>query len=242
MKLNNYPKVIFKTSTKEDENMSFLHGEIDDVIKNRKSFLQTCGLSLEDCVVMSVEHSDTIMIVTKKDRGRGTLSRENLLTAEALVTDEKNVILFLLTADCFPVAFFDPAQDVIALAHLGWKPTHIKLAQKIINVLVMKYKSDPKDIIVSFGPGIQKESYVLKEIAQMNSPEWKPYIQKQEDGSVSIDLVGYNNEQLLASGIIKENIETTKIDTATSEKYFSHYREVRTGEKTGRFATILTMK
>lgn len=41
--------------------------------------------------------------------------------ADALVTDRPGLVLGILTADCGPVLFADPASGVIGAAHAGWK-------------------------------------------------------------------------------------------------------------------------
>lgn len=222
--------------------MSFLHGTSEDVLRNRTHFLKKHGLALEDCIVMSVDHSNLIARATEQDRGRGAFSRENVREAEALITSTRNLVLLLLTADCFPVAFYDPVRHVIALAHLGWKPTNLRLAQKVVHEFETACGSDPNNLLIAFGPGILQESYIVNVATQTNSPEWRHYLQQTPDGKTAVDLVGYNIAQLLESGVPRENITVTDIDTAASAKHFSHYRETRTREQTGRLATILALR
>ena len=219
--------------------MSFKWGEIEEVIRNRKTFLEKNGFHLEDCVVMQVEHGEKIVIVDSSSKNTLT---EFAISADALITKEKNLTLFLLTADCLPITLYDPKNEVIALAHLGWKPTDLKLIVKVIEELKNKFGSDPIELIAHIGPGIHKESYIFKNLTQKNSPEWLPFLEDIPSGETKIDLVGYNRAQMLAAGLLEDNIFIDSADTAISDEYYSHYRSVRMGEKEGRFATVLTLK
>ena len=40
---------------------------------------------------------------------------------DALVTSDKSLILGITTADCLPIIFYDPKNQVIGIAHAGWK-------------------------------------------------------------------------------------------------------------------------
>ena len=188
---------------------------------------------------MQVEHGEKIVIVDSSSKNTLT---EFAISADALITKEKNLTLFLLTADCLPITLYDPKNEVIALAHLGWKPTDLKLIVKVIEELKNKFGSDPIELIAHIGPGIHKESYIFKNLTQKNSPEWLPFLEDIPSGETKIDLVGYNRAQMLAAGLPEDNISVDSADTAISDEYYSHYRSVRMGEKEGRFATVLTLK
>jgi hypothetical protein len=165
-----------------------------------------------------------------------------VVVVEALITDTEGIALFLMTADCLPISVYDPVKNVIALAHLGWKPTGLKLIQKVITTLQTSFGSNPKDILVNIGPCIHKDSYKLEVVEQKMLPEWQPYIEDLASGETTIDLIAFNRDQLIELGVQEENISIDPVDTVTSDDYFSHYRSVRTGELEGRFATVLALK
>lgn len=239
--INLQKNLVYTTSATVDKNLSIVWGDKEEVLENRKKFLEKQGISLKDCVIMQVEHEDKVIFANSSHTVKNT-SSEAVVVGEALITQEKNVILFLLTADCLPVSFYDPVQNVIALAHLGWKPTNLQLVKKVVKTLSEKYNSQPKDIIVLIGPSIRKESHIFKDPVQKSLPKWRPFLNDLPSGETAVDLLSYNTAQLVESGVLLENINTDPTNTATSPNYFSHYRSVRTGEPEGRFATILGMK
>lgn len=238
-KLEKFKKIkglVHGISTKADGNMSFNWGKKDAVIKNRKRFLKKLDISPDACVNMQLEHNINLKEVDKNFAGQGMFTTDGI-AVDVLVTREKNLFLFVLTADCLPIIFYDPKKQILALAHLGWKNTDKKFCEKIVKVF-QKYDSKPVNIIVGIGPGIHKESYVLDK-AQQNS--WGKYVKKLGQNRFQIDLIGYNKKQLLDPGIKKENIEISSIDTAKSKEFFSHYRTKKTKEHEARFATIIGM-
>jgi YfiH family protein len=237
-----FQNLIYTTSTAADDNLSFSWGKEEDVIKNRGEFLTKLGIKPEECVGMSLCHGDQVKVVGRAQCGTCMLGPESCLTADALVTKDTNVFLFLLTADCLPVAYYDQIQQVIALAHLSWINTGKNLAGKVVNVMNKQFNSRPVDIIVSIGPHIHKESYEHNHPEQKEDPNWQPFIEKLPNEQFLIDMLSYNRKNLLAEGILGGNLNISEINTYTSPDYFSHYRSKRTGEPEGRFATVLGVR
>jgi copper oxidase (laccase) domain-containing protein len=107
-----------------------------------------------------------------------------------------------------------------------------------------KYQSKATDLLVYCGPAIKAESYIFKdEPKQASDPAWQSYLHKT-DGGTGIDLLGFIVARLQAAGVPVQNIETSPVDTATSDNYFSHYRATRNHNKDddGRFATICMLR
>ncbi len=43
--------------------------------------------------------------------------------ADAILTNDPSITLFMRFADCVPILFFDPVQNVVGIAHAGWQGT-----------------------------------------------------------------------------------------------------------------------
>lgn len=232
-------EVLYATSRTQDGNMSFAYDESALVVARRKSFLENHGVSLEECIALTLEHDEKILLVGEKERGRGMHTHEEALCADALVTNTPQTFLFLMTGDCFPVLYHDPIQKVVAAAHLGWKPAEKRLAAQVVQKMKENFGSRSEDIKVVIGPGIHRTSYVFQDPVQKDIPFWSKYLKKLENGEMSIDLLSAVEDQLLEQGIQRMNLATSFVDTVTSPDYFSHYRDVRTGAKEGRFVTVV---
>ncbi len=237
-----FPGITYGVSDTSDGNMSFTWGPTEEVIRNREVFLRGKGLKLEDCAVMSLQHEEKIVIVGRDSLEKNVFASSEGIIAEALITKEKGLTLFLMTADCLPIAYYDLKREIVALAHLGWKPTEKKLAAKVVREMVEKFETDPRDVIVLIGPGIHKDSYVFMNPQQKQFAEWQPFLEETPSGETKIDLVGFNRDQLLRLGVLPRNIVIDPNDTAQSPRFYSHCRSLRTSEPEGRFATIIGLK
>lgn len=225
--------------------MSFRFGEPEDVIANRHSFLQKNGFDYKDCVCMRCNHGSIIKAVSRDRNAQnlGATTREHTIQSEVLVTNDPSIVLMLLTADCLPVAFYDPVHSVIALAHLNRRTIAHNLGQRTVRFLTKHFDTDPHDLLIAIGPHISECSYRFP--LPLTEPTPKQLLDhvRAAAGLISIDLVGAELAQLSAVGVQKKNISVSKIDTATSSKRFSHYRSQRDrSHPEGRMATILSMK
>jgi YfiH family protein len=236
----NIDGLIIGVSTVMDGNMSVKWGDEVKVIGNRKRFLKKLGLKYEDCVLASLLGGVELNVVGEKDKNK-------YIEGDALITKEKGVGVFMVTADCLPVVMFDPTKKILALVHLGWKGVDGKLAIKVIKRL-RDLGSRPEDIRVWVGPGVRKGTYKKWEkgwdefvqIIGENKKEWEDFIEDTDDGKKTLDLAGYVLKQLRDSGVTY--VEVSPIDTFTDKNYFSHHRAFFTKEPEGRFATVAMMK
>lgn len=217
-----------------DGNMSVNWGPEEEVIKNRKIFLQKNRIKYEDCVWASLKSGTEVQEVSKVQRGK-------YVVGDALITSENNLALAMVTGDCLPVTFYDSKNKIIGLAHLGWRGVEGKLALKVIKRL-----SDEVKIFI--GPGVRQETYIkygekLKYFKdQINSGEWNDFLIEKAEGKFGVDLVGLVKRQLMSVGVKQGNIEVSGVDTIKDIEYFSHYRSGMTGEKEGRFMTVVVRK
>ncbi len=169
-------------------------------------------------VFMKQVHSDNIETVDSSDTYDKT---------DALITDEKKVILTGTFADCAPIYFYVKNTDIIALAHSGWRGSKLKIATKVIGRIIKDYNVDPKDIYVIIGPCISKESYEVQEdfLANFDS---KFFVHSQN--KIYFDLKRYNYD-IISSVIPEKNITIDSRCTFKDTTLHSYRREK---EKSGR--------
>ena len=100
----------------------------------RENFLslgQQLDISLEDMVKSKQTHTNIVKVVTRENAGDGILRPIDKANAyDGLITNEKNLFLCTVEADCVPVYFYDPVKEVIAMVHSGWKGT-VKKSRKL---------------------------------------------------------------------------------------------------------------
>lgn len=212
--------------------------EISDkgqVIRNRNKFFEELNINSEDIRFMHLELKDKIVLVTKN-------SPLNLKRADTAIIQDKDLFLFMLTADCLPIALFDPGSESLALIHAGWQGLDLEIIKKTINKMQQEFNIDSKNLIAKIGPSICKNCYTLlpgdHPLIKKHSDDerWGKYITvtetsseilrlpslAQDDMSYSIDLWSFAKDQLIKEGLLEENIENEKRCTYHSGKYFSH--------------------
>lgn len=239
--LKNQP-LLWASSTINDGNMSFLKQPKAIVLANRQAFFSQLSLNPNKTICLSVEHSDKIVIVNQHNHGQGFYEQSQAVRADGLITQSKETILMLLTADCLPVVCFDTKKCILGLVHLGWKNLDIELVPKVINTFTCFFDSNIKNIYVGIGPGITKDSYIKQSPLQKDSQKWKKFIQITTSDMYTVDLYGYATKQFLQAGILKSNLEIFPLDTYSHPAFFSHTQAKETNTLDGRMITVVKMK
>jgi polyphenol oxidase len=226
------------TSTVKDGNMDFRFSPHDEVLRARADFFGAHAVSLDDSVWMKVAHGTDCIIVEGASKKKGAYEDAGIV-ADALITQEKGLILCLLTADCVPLVLRDDAACVCALVHLGWRSAQQGLLPKVITMLTTECNAIPQRIHAYIGPSIQSPSYVHPDAMQRHLPEWAAYVREASDG-FHIDIPGFVCGVLQAHGI--NTITDTAIDTMTDTSYFSHTRSKKMQNGEGRMVTAVVMQ
>lgn len=183
---------------------------------------------------------EEITIVNSADAGRGMASPD-AIPCEAMVTDSLNLFLYIAIGDCIPIVMYDQRRRVLALVHGGRESTIRRLPEKTLQVMRKKFRTDPADVIVGLGPGFRSH-WVRQLPVGISDPIWNAHISPNGHKTFSMDLFGYNNDRLVASGVPEENIDECLHDTyECGDLFFSHRRSLETGETDGRHACAVGM-
>ena len=197
------------------------------VWQNRKLLAQKLRIDVENIVWMNQVHSNNIQLVEHGGK---------ILQTDGIITNRQGFALLVLVADCIPILFYDKVQKVVAVAHAGREGSFQNISGKMIERFKKEFKSNPKNIKIFLGPSIQKECYrVNKDIVEDFKNKWgRKYIYKDNN----LDLPLLNKNQLLQEGVLRKNIELSKICNHCNKNYFSYRRH----QKTGRFAGVIVLK
>ncbi len=212
-----------------------IHNE--SITTNRTEFVANVGLSYGDVVFQRIMYGDDQTYDTIAHVGEGdTTKYASEVAADALLCEEANVGLFLPVADCVATIIYDPTMKRVALLHLGRHSTLAGLMYKTLDAM-KNSGSNPTELLIWFGPSVQKESYRLEYFAPENDTAWQSFVMKKEDG-MYIDMQGYNRTQAITAGVDPVNIHTSLIDTAKDPDYFSHSQ----GDIKGRFGVLVMLR
>ena len=152
---------------------------------------------------------------------------------DGLITNDKDVVLMVMVADCIPIIFIDRKKEVVAAVHAGRNSTFLKISEITVKKMVNEFNCNYSDIEVYMGPSIQKCCYeVSKEMVTIVENSFG----KEFVNGRFIDLQGIN-ESLLKNLNISNIIISNTCTKCSNESYFS-YRE---DKRCGRFAGVVTI-
>ena len=213
--------------------------EREQIFANRKMIAESFGISQEwYFVVADQTHSDNIHIVTKKETRGWESHKSAIADCDALITDQKGVVLCVLTADCVPVLLYDPKKEVVAAVHAGWKGTKLKIVAKTVQKMQKLFGCSAENIVAGIAPAIGRCCYEVGEEVAQHFFDLREAFTTRED-KYMLDLSFINKQQLLDSGLQKENIKISGICTACEvERYFSYRKEQGCS---GRFMSMIAL-
>ncbi len=215
-------------------------GSDDDrgtIIANRKMAADSI---IADAVLHSVHQIHSNIAVIADDT---TLS-DNRPQADALVTNQPNILLGILTADCVPILFADASAGVIGAAHAGWKGAITGVSDSTIEK--MERLGAKRDTIsCAIGPCIAQKSYEVDaaffERFMDDDSANEHFFKAGKTGHYQFDIEAYVASRLAKAGIT--NIACLGQDTYSQEDtFYSYRRSCHKGEEGyGRQISIIGM-
>ncbi len=162
--------------------------------------------------------------------------------ADAVITNRKDVIIGVQTADCVPILLYDSKAQAIGAVHAGWRGTAAQILKKAIRAMEDRFGSSASNIIVAVGPSIKgccyNVGYEVIEAVEIATGKGDYWTRKGEQ--YFLDLSVANRQQAISSGVPMENIWTSEDCTfCLPEKYYSYrYARGPTGRQGGFIGTL----
>lgn len=212
----------------------------ENVIENRKRLAAELEMSPDKFIFPEQTHSDHIKVIQSPEE-----VREEIKDTDGLITNQKDICISVLTADCVPILFYDPVRRVIGAAHAGWRGTVSMLARKMIETFKSEFNSRPSDILVGIGPSIGPDTYEVGEeviigIKSSFGSESNLVLNEKDNNKAYLNLWKANRILLEHMRVPPENIEKALLCTYTDDEFFFSAR--RLGKDCGRFGTGIMLK
>ena len=215
-------------------------GSKDDpsnVKKNLKIVTKKISKTAKNIFLLHQIHSNKFVYIGQKSRFKSKPK------ADAIITNQKNIPIGILTADCVPVLICDKKKNLIGAIHAGWKGAYKDIIRKVINFMIKK-GSKPKNITAVIGPAISVSNYEVKKDFK------RKFIKKEKKNNkffkikykkLYFDLPNYVKSCLLKNKIKK--IETINIDTFDIDNnFFSARRALKSNhDDYGRNISIIML-
>jgi copper oxidase (laccase) domain-containing protein len=220
--------IVAAVSSRDDGNMKFGIGNDDETRQNRVAFLRNNDIEPSQTTLLQVTYDTTDFcryhILDDEHQGEGMLEQVSTTEADAVIVTRPDHAVFLPLADCVGAIVYDTANQIMMVSHLGRHSVEQGSAQKSIHYLIEYFETDPSDLLVWLSPAVGNETYPLHAF----------------DGRGLHDIV---TEQFTQAGVDVHCIETSQVDTAQSDDYYSH-SEFKAGNRDfdGHFAIVAMMR
>ncbi|RRD94895.1 peptidoglycan editing factor PgeF [Clostridiales bacterium COT073_COT-073] len=238
-----YPELIHGMSTRcggvsqgiyDSLNMGWGLGDDPELVtKNYQIFANALGFPAESYTFSDQVHQAQIAVIDRSDCGNGFMfpKKDELKGMDGLITNKKGVALTIFSADCVPLIFYDPYQQVIAAAHSGWRGTVADIAGRMVDQLEKTFHCQPRHILVGIGPCISWQNFEVGQDVKKEFEKNGKYdilnkvFDRKINGKYLLDLRSYIALALEEKGILPENMEISKECTyGQPELFFSHRR------------------
>jgi YfiH family protein len=193
-----------------------------NVKKNLEIAKKKINKSAKDIFLLHQIHSNKFVYIDNKYK------LKTKPKVDAVITDQINLPIAVLTADCVPILICDNKRKMIAAIHAGWRGAYKGIIAQVIKLMIKK-GCNLKNITAAMGPSISVKNYEVKEDFK------KKFIKKDKknlkyfkinNNKLYFDLTKYVYFLLLQNNI--KNIDTIKIDTFNiKNKFFSARRSLQ---------------
>ena len=206
----------------------FSHNKDVDM-EDLKYYNELGDITPNQMIMIEQKHTNNIMVAKKEDGGMGVLREEIEGYYDGIITNEKELMLLTVEADCTPVYILDPVNKAIGMVHSGWRGTVKKVTEEAIKLMSKNYGTRVEDLMIHFGPAICGNCYEVgidlyyefKKILECDDIHriMKPIVEKPE--KFYLDVTEAIRMTLLQIGVKEENITRSKYCTYHSNLFHS---------------------
>lgn len=204
------------------------------MLENYRRFCAAIGAEAERTVLSKQVHETTVRVCTAADAGKGLFCQRDY-TADALVTNEPGLTLFVFSADCGTVLLHDPDSGAVGALHAGWRGCAGGIVEKTVRELVRLYGARPERLRAALGPCIgqccfETDGDVPAAMRESLGGDAEPHLERR-GLKWHVDLEGLNRQWLLRAGLLPEHMESSGLCTACRPDLFWSHRKM--GEARG---------
>lgn len=215
----------------------------ENLLENYRRLGDAAGFDAQRAVSCRQIHSDLVRVARKEDAGK-LLWNERAYDADALITNETELPLFVYGTDCCVITLYDPTARCIGAVHAGWRGTAAGIALKAAVNMMSYYGAEPYTMRAAIGPAIGKccfevDADVANAFFALLDPAVDEHIEARGD-KFNIDLKGINRLWLLRAGLDPAHVAVHPDCTKCHpERYWSHRAM---GERRGGMAAAICLK
>jgi polyphenol oxidase len=196
------------------------------VNNNRQALLKALSPNVKDLLFINQVHGTKTVVAP--------FNSNIPPDADAVVTNQKNIAVGVMTADCVPIVFADVKNQVVGAAHAGWRGAEAGVVESCITKM-QQLGAEPDKIFAIIGPAIHQENYSVdaqfrdRFISQEKNKTGlgcqKFFSYDTKNVTLRFDLPGYVRDRLVCSQLLTQNIVDVNLCTYLHDNlFFSHRR------------------
>ncbi|WP_143314833.1 peptidoglycan editing factor PgeF [Clostridium sp. HBUAS56017] len=204
---NEKTKVVFSTA---EESKNF-NRNTEEGLNNINGL--TREFRVDKVIYLRQIHSDTIFSYNGEN-GEELIEKEG----DAIITNVRNSIIGVFTADCVPVILVDEVSGSVAAIHSGWKGTFSSITKKTVRKMEKEYSVNTVNIKAYIGPHIRKCCYEVSQELKEKFLLEKGIDEKILFNDRNLSLEECIFKDLRECGIEEENINSISLCTHCSNE------------------------
>ncbi len=195
----------------------------ENIKTNRARLLKTLGLNANNSLITLIQkHTNKVIIINKPVKN---IKKYLEIEADGTITNQKNLAIGILTADCVPLLLSDEKTGFIGAIHCGWKGIYKNIIHEAISKMI-SLGSNINDIKVALRPSLKQKSYQVDKNFMENiiaqDGKFKSLFTPYQNKKFLFNCTKYCELKLKLEGI--KNIEILPFDTYENEDLFFSYR------------------
>lgn len=210
--------------------------QLAQVEANRAALTHAFDLPAHLLLTVNQVHGNGILVI---DQANPDLSHFQRVEADAIITNQRGIMVGILVADCFPVLLAAPDGKVAAVVHVGWRGAASGLLGHTVEAMQQQFRITPGSLVAAIGPGIGAHKYEVdrpvRDAFRQGSGHWERIAVETRLGHWQLDLQQSCLLQLEAAGVPRGRVEMVAECTCCHKETFFSYRrdQGRTGRQMG---------
>ena len=193
-----------------------------NVKKNLEIVRKKISTNAKSIFLLRQVHSNKFIFIDEK------YNNKKKPLADAVITNQRNLPIAVLTADCSPILIYDKKKKIVAAIHAGWKGAYKGIIDNVIKFMIKK-GCKTNHMVAVIGPSISLKNYEVQiDFKQrfINQRKKNSCFFKIDKKKLYFNLAGYIQSSLKNNKI--KDIDILKIDTFDiKNKFFSARRALR---------------
>jgi purine-nucleoside/S-methyl-5'-thioadenosine phosphorylase / adenosine deaminase len=188
------------------------------------------SMSINQLIFLHQVHGNHGLSVTSLDQA--VHLRPFYFDGDFLITTVSEIGLAIATADCLPIILYNPVNQLIGIAHAGWRGSMAHIATQMLEHMIVM-GSNAQHMRVFFGPSARRCCYAVgpEVLSALDSFYFKDSVIQSRKSSVFFDLPHFNRLQLQEAGIPKSAFNLAYNHCTICDPSLCSYRRDRNSDR-----------